>query len=283
MAARLRLLLFDSAGGLCLFLRLPGGRRLLFDCGAASPAAPLRFLREQGELGPQRPLHSLQRPLQKLEATAWLAVLGLLRGLVLRPGGAWLHWRNTSGGEEGFALQARVGGPPAAAGWDGSLLALGLEGAEIAALGGGPAAWLGNAALALLLPRPAGDLLVGGGLDPRGWARLLAAPATRRLLGRVRRYGEARPEARPDLGRALVAAALPWLLAGGGAGGGVGAGPELATPRVGALSLEAADDGLITARGWPRGGNLIFWQGRTRPLDDAALPAPETLRRALAA
>jgi hypothetical protein len=139
LAARLRLLLFDSAGGLCLFLRLPGGRRLLFDCGTAGPAAPLRFLREQGEVGPQRPLHSLQRPLQKPEATAWLAVLGLLRGLVLRPGGAWLHWRNIGGGGRGFALQARVGGPPATDGWDGSLLAQGLEGPEIPSQGGGPA------------------------------------------------------------------------------------------------------------------------------------------------
>ena len=76
-----------------------------------------------------------------------------------------------------------------------------------------------------------------------------------------------------------MGAALPWLIAGGAGD----AGPELATPRVGALSIAADDDGLFTVRGWPRGDNLIHWQGRVRPLDDADEPAPEPLRRALAA
>ena len=279
MSARLKLLLFDSGGGLWLFLRLPGGRRLLFDCQGAAPGPALDFLRRQGELGPQRPLSGLERPWREPRAEAWLALLGLVRGLVLRPGGAWLHWRDRVGDGQGFALQARVGGPPRQGGWQGSLLALGLDPEQVVTLGGGPAECLGNASLALLLPGAGGDLLLGGELSPSAWGRLLAAPATRGLLGQVARYGQAAALERPDLGASLVGAALPWLLAGAGAS----AGRELSLPRVGALRLAAEDDGLITARGWPRGDNLIHWPGRVRALDDATEPAPEPLRRALAA
>lgn len=295
---RLRLLLFEAGGGLCLFLRLPGAKRILVDCGDAGLAA-LRFLRELGEIGPLKPLNEhLRLGREDPEAGQWLGVLSLVRGLVLRPGGSWVLWRATPWTAEGFALKARVrahdGGAPVP--WEGGgapLLVMGLGPEEVLALGGPPAGWVANASLALLMPGDGGGaLLFGGDLRPAAWSRLLAGGGLPALLAGVTRYAAGEPEGPwgqgHDLSRGLTMAVLPWLVLGGLAGGGGdsverGSRACLGTPEVGVLSLEVADDGEINVCGWPWETNRLAWRGLARPLTDPALPAPWSLRRALAA
>ncbi len=291
--ARLRLVLFGHGGGLCLFVRLPGGRRLLIDCTRRRTAPPLAFLRRCGAVDPLHPLDQYLRPTQEPpRLRAWLSILSLLRGLVLRPGGAWLAWQEEPGPEAGFALRARVlprqgrsGTPPHQD--RPPLMVLGLAPAEVAALGGPPSAWVANSSLALLAPLAGGGVLLGGDLGAAAWQRLLARPGVGSALAGVRCYAAGRPGRGLDLCRGLVMAALPWLVLGGLARSSIrpalaGARAELATPAVGALSIEVAADGEMLARAWPLAAGSLSWQGLARPLDDPLLPAPWPLRRALA-
>ncbi|MFH1060971.1 MAG: hypothetical protein V1797_20090 [Pseudomonadota bacterium] len=294
----LRVILFDGGAGLCLYLRLPDGRRVLIDCGRRACAGALGYLREIGEITPQYPLTRLWRPLGEAPAAAnWLAVLGLLRGLALRPGGAWVFWRSLPAEAPAFGLSARVIArrdlprPPQAELFEPAVLVLGLGAEEVLELGGGPADWVDAACLALHWPRlpgGGGDLLVGADLPDPAWERLLDDGELGRLLmgvscycGRDQDDGEA-----CLLSRGLVSAALPWLLLGALAGGealkqACPGRQVLFTPAVGMLSIEAAENGVLSVQAGPRLDNPLAWTGLARPLDDAALPAPWPLRRAL--
>lgn len=298
--AQLRLILFSHGGCLCLYVRLPGGRRMLIDCSPGPAKPPLAFLRACGEVGPLHPLDQYLRPgLEPPELESWLSLLSLMRGLVLRPGGAWLIWQAEESPRPGFALRARalpLNGPPLAAleqAWP-PLLVLGLSPAEVASLGGPCRAWIANSSLALMTPAPGGDFLLGGDLRAAAWQRLLAAPQVNHALHQVRCFAAGEPPAGPagyDLGRGFLMAALPWLAMGALAQ----ADPQaaawpgqpsrktgLATPPVGALSIEVADSGEMRATAWPHASDQLIWQGLSRPLNDPSLPAPWPLRRALA-
>ena len=297
--AGLRVILFDGGAGLCLYLRLPDGRRALMDCGRSACAGPLGYLREIGEISPLHPLTRHWRPLGEPPTAAnWLAVLGLLRGLALRPGGAWIFWRSLPAEPPAFGLSARVIArrdlprPSQAELFEPAALVLGLGAEEILEMGGGPADWVAAACLALNWPRlpgNGGDLLVGADLPDPAWERLLGDGELGRLLAGVSCYcGRDQAEAAECLlSRGLVAAVLPWLLLGALGGGEplTGACPgrqALRTPAVGMLSIEAAENGVLSVRAGPRAANPLAWSGLARPLDDAALPAPWPLRRALA-
>lgn len=295
MAPRLKVLVFDAGEGLCLFVRLPGGQRMVADCTGGRGAGALAFLRARGEVGPLSPLSAYLRPERDCAGPGeWLALLGLLRGLVLRPGGAWLYWRPARTPEPGFSLSVRVsprGGPrpPAEAGGCGPPLVLGLSAAQVSELGGGPAAWVANSSPAVMLPgNGRGDFLLAGDLRAGAWQRLLADPALGGLLCRVVGFGAGEPEGGWSLGRGLLMACLPFLALGALSAGcwalpGPGAGrAPLATPEVGALGIEVEEDGLMRVDAWPQGDNRLTWRGLARPLADPALPAPWPLRRALA-
>lgn len=294
----LKVILFDGGQGLCLYLRLPDGRRLLLDCAPRACAAPLAYLREIGEITPLTPLDRLWRPAGEApQAPTWLGVWSLLRGLALRPGGSWVFWRSLPAEAPAFGLSARVipraelAAPPQAELFEPAVLVLGLTAEEILEMGGGPADWVANASLALNWPRlPGGDgdLLVGGELSEPAWERLLGDGELGRLLAGVSCYCGRDQEEGLDclLSRGLLLAVLPWLLLGALAGGEAlrGACPgrqALFTPEVGILSIEAGNNGVLKVRGGPRLGNPLTWTGLARPLDDAALPAPGPLRRAL--
>ncbi|MBI5524433.1 MAG: hypothetical protein HY910_17550 [Desulfarculus sp.] len=299
--AGLRVIVFDGGPGLCLYLRLPGGQRLLVDCAARAGAEALSLLRGLGEVGPLSPLTRHLRLGSQTSAADWLGVLGLLRGLVLRPGGSWVFWQAAPPREAGFGLTARViprcglPHPPQPDMFEPAVLVLGLTPHEVLALGGGPADWLAAASLALHWPRlPGGDgeLLVGGDLPEAAWESLLNDGVLCRLLGGVSCYAGGldqaggQPEDGASLDQGLIAAALPWLLLGAFSGEGVsflacpGRG-MLRTPAIGMLTIDADERGVITVEARPRAANRVAWSGLARPLDDAALPAPAALRRAL--
>lgn len=295
----LRVILFDGGAGLCLYLRLPDGRRVLIDCGRRACATTLGYLREIGELTPLNPLTRHWRPLgEPATAANWLAVVGLLRGLALRPGGAWVFWRSLPAEPPAFDLSARVIArrelprPPQGELFEPAVLVLGLGAEEILDLGGGPADWMAAAGLALNWPRlpgGGGDLLVGADLPDPAWERLLKDGELGRLLMGVSCYCGRDGDDEPAclLSRGLVSAVLPWLLLGALAGGEAlkDACPGrqmLFTPEVGLISIEAGANGVLSVRAGPRQGNPLAWSGLARPLDDAALPAPWPLRRALA-
>lgn len=295
MAPRLKVIVFDAGEGLCLFVRLPGGQRLVVDCTAGRGAGPLGFLRARGEVGPLAPLSAYLRPGPDGAGPAqWLALLGLLRGLVLRPGGGWLRWRPARPSGPGFGFSARVsprGGPrpPEAKGGDRPLLVMGLTAGQVASLGGGPAAWVANSSPAVLVPgNGRGDFLLAGDLRAGAWQRLLADPALGGLLCRVGSFAAGEPEGGWTLSRGLLMACLPFLVLGALSAGrwslpgpGVERAP-LATPEAGAMCVEVEADGLMRVAAWPRAGNRLTWRGLARPLADPALPAPWPLRRALA-
>lgn len=296
MRPRLKLMVFDTGGGLCLFVRLPGGERLVVDCTQGGPS-PLSFLRRRGEVGPVHPVTAYLRPRDEdPDAGQWLALLGLLRGLVVRPGGSWLSWRPAKVEGPGFGLSARVSpSPPSPVSLEEGgrvpLLVLGLTLEQVADLGGGPQAWVANSSPALMVPGTGlsgGDFLLGGDLRPGAWQRLLADPSLGVMLNGVGCFGGGEPEDGFSFGRGLVMACLPWLVLGAMAAGSWAL-PEpgmerqpLCTPETGGLSIEVAGDGLMHATGWPQGDNRLTWRGLARPLADAMLPAPWPLRRALA-
>lgn len=289
----LRLLAFDGGGALCLYLRLGGVSRVLVDCGCPSPAAPLAFLREQGELGPLRPLSRHLRPADLgAKSEFWLGVLGLVRGLALRPGGSWVFWQSLPRQGPGFSLQARVlprqevPGTPELDFFEPPLMVLGLSGGQIAAGGGGPARWTARSALACSLPRlPAqgGDLLVRSDLPEADWRALQADPGLRPQPERPALLSEvpaaAPPPAEPAveagrlLERGLLLGLLPWLILGGlcpGAGEGFLSTDSqgevsLRTPPVGSLSLEANEQGSLQLHARPLAGNLLAWRGSFGP------------------
>ncbi len=292
--SRLRLIVFACKGRLCLFLRLPDGRRLLVDCAPRPDGTPLAWLRRRGEISPLAPLTQYLCPALRPDPRAWLAVISLVRGLVLRPGGSWVVWEPQAQRDEpGFALQARViplGGlpptPPQAE--CPPLLVMGLPPAEVLSLAGPPAAWVANSSLALLWPCPGGDFLLGGDLRPAAWQRLLAQPRLGSALSGVALYAAGEPaggyEQGYDLERALVMAALPWLVLGAAWGdhGSLSPRRALATPPLAELRVDVASDGLMQVRGRPGVEPRLSWQGLVRPVSDPLLPAPWPLRRALA-
>ncbi len=292
--SRLRLVVFACGGRLCLFLRLPDGRRLLVDCASRPDTTPLAWLRRRGEISPLAPLTHHLCPALRPDPRAWLAVISLVRGLVLRPEGAWVVWEAQRPGEGcALSLQARViplGGRPPTAGDPGRppLLVMGLPPAEVLSLAGPPGAWVANSSLALLWPRAGGDLLLGGDLRPAAWQRLLAQPRLGSAISGVALYAAGEPaggyERGYDLERALVMAALPWLVLGA-AGEGEGL-PRfrraLATPPLAELRVEVTTGGLIRVCGRPGDEARLSWQGLVRPVGDPLLPAPWPLRRALA-
>lgn len=55
----------------------------------------------------------------------------------------------------------------------------------------------------------------------------------------------------------------------------------LRTPAIGMLVIEVDEHGVISVEAQPRAANRLAWSGPARPLNDAALPAPAALRRAL--
>lgn len=294
--AGLRVIVFDGGEGLCLYVRLPDGQRLLVDCAERACAEPLRMLREMGEVGPLHPLSRHLRPGRDQPlAQEWLGIMSLLRGLVLRPGGSWVFWQPWLPRENGFGLSARViprrdlPYPPQLDLFEPTVLVLGLSPAQILEMGGGPAQWVAAASLALHWPRlpgREGELLVGGDLPDPAWEALLLDQEIRRLLGGVSCFagGEADPGA--GLGRGLIAAALPWLVLGTLSDGGelFSACPgrqELQTPPVGMLVIDADEQGVLNVEALPQAANRLAWSGLARPLDDAALPAPAALRWAL--
>lgn len=297
------MLLFKEGGAVCLYLRLPGGGRLLVDGGAQTPSAPLDFLRRQGELGPLTPLGCYLRPNREPELDAWLRALSLVRGLVLRPGGAWVFWRRNPAGQEdgaGYSFTARVaprGGaarppkppddldqPP--------LLVLGLSAEQVRELGGPPAAWAANASLAMLVSSPEGpsrDFLLGGDLRAGAWQSLLADPQVGGALHGASYYAAGEPARGFDLSRGLLMACLPWLVLGALAEG--RAWPEnhcaqgrvcLSTPPVGVLCIDVDREGALQVSARPRSRERLAWDGLLRPMGDPQLPAPWPLRRALA-
>ncbi len=294
--AGVRVIVFDGGRGLSLYVRLPGGQRLLADAAATASAEPLAMLREMGEVSPLRPLtRHLRLGGCTPSAADWLGVLGLLRGLVLRPGGSWLFWQAAPPREAGFALTARViprrdlPHPPQPDMFEPAVLVLGLTPQEVRELGGGPAAWVAAASLALHWPRlpgGQGELLVGGDLPDLAWETLLADGVLGRLLGGVSCFAGGQPLESAGLDQGLIAAALPWLVLGAFSGEGQSflacPGREmLTTPAIGMLTIDADENGVITVEAKPRAFNRVAWSGLARPLDDVALPAPAALRRAL--
>jgi hypothetical protein len=299
----LRLIAFDGGGALCLFLRLGGVSRVLVDCGCPSPAAPLTYLRELGEVDALHPLSRHLRPagLGGREAY-WLGVLGLVRGLALRPGGSWVFWSSLPHEGPGFSLRAtvltrqEVPEAPQLDFFEPPLLALGLTGRQVAELAGGPAGWVAASSPLCALPRlpgQGGDLLVSGDLPRPLWRRLLGGAA-----GSLALAGASVFSATPATGdggvsawgrlleRGLILGLLPWLVLGGfcpGSAEGLRDGdvrgrPRLRTPAVGSLTIDAGEDGalLLTAR--PRAGNLLVWSGSARPVGRPGAPAVKTGR-----
>jgi hypothetical protein len=291
------LIAFDGGGALCLFLRLGGVSRVLVDCGCPQPATPLAYLRELGEVDSLRPLSRHLRPagLGGREGY-WLGVLGLVRGLALRPGGSWVFWSSLPHQGPGFSLRARVlprqevPEAPQLDFFEPPLLVLGLTGRQVADRAGlpvGPAGWVAASSPLCALPRlpgQGGDLLVGGDLPRPLWRRLLEGAA-----GSLALAGASVFTASPGgggggaglgrlLARGITLGLLPWLVLGGlcpGSEGGLrdeggGGRPRLRTPAVGSLTIDAGEDGslLLTAR--PRGGNLLRWSGSARPGAPAA-------------
>jgi hypothetical protein len=306
--AGVRVIVLDVGRGLSLYVRLPDGQRLLADRAGSASAEPLTILREMGEVGPLTPLtRHLRLDTKDPRAADWLGVLGLLRGLVLRPGGSWIFWQAAPPRQSGFGLTARVIArrdlphPPQPDMFQPAVLVLGLTNHEVLELGGGPAAWVAAASLALHWPRlpgGPGELLVGGDLPDLAWETLLADGVLGRLLGGVSCYaggldqagGQSLDTAGLDqaggLEQGLIAAALPWLVLGAFSGDGQSflacPGREmLTTPSVGMLVIDVDERGVITVDAKPRALNRLAWSGLARPLDDAALPAPAALRRAL--
>ncbi|ADK84072.1 hypothetical protein Deba_0700 [Desulfarculus baarsii DSM 2075] len=298
--AALRLIVFDSGEGVCLFLRLPGGRRMLIDSGVRPSGKALGFLRRRGEVGPLRPLDEYLRPAcGQPDIHQWLAVLCLVRGLVLRPGGSWVFWQGLASDESGFSLRAhvmpraRVAQPPLDIFPQPPMLVLGLQPEEILDLGGPPGAWVCNSSLAARLgPAPDGgrQLLVGGDLRAAAWQRLLADGETRRLVGGVSGYAAGEPAAGHDLGRGLVMACLPWLLLGWreaqepwpAEDGDEAWRRPLGTRPMAELQIDVDEGGQMLVRGQRGEDNGLAWSGLARPPHDEALPAPWPLRRALA-
>lgn len=306
--AGVRVIVFDGGPGLCLYLRLPGGQRLLVDGVATAGAEALSLLRDLGEVGPLSPLtRHLRLGGSQAKAGDWLGVLGLLRGLVLRPGGSWLFWQAAPAREAGFGLTARViprqglPHPPQPDMFEPAVLVLGLTAHQVLELGGGPADWVAAASLALHWPRlpgGEGELLVGGDLPEAAWESLLSDGGLCRLLGGVSCFAGGQDQDAPGpsqaggvdqaggLDQGLIAAALPWLVLGAFSGDGQSflACPGrdmLTTPAIGMLTIDADENGVITVEARPRAMNRLAWSGLARPLDDVALPAPAALRRAL--
>lgn len=287
----LRLIAFDGGGALCLYLRLGGVSRVLVDCGCPSPAAPLAYLRELGEVDSLRPLSRHLRPVGLGgREEYWLGVLGLVRGLALRPGGSWVFWRSQPHQGPGFSLRAtvltrqEVPGAPQLDFFEPPLLALGLTGRQVGDLARGPAGWVAASSPLCALPRlpgQGGDLLVSGDLPRPLWRPLLEGAAGSLALAGASVFsasagGGSGPAAGPGrlLARGIVLGLLPWLVLGGfcpGAGEGLrGEGaqgrPWLQTPAVGILTIDAGEDGglMLTAR--PRAGNILRWRGSARPV-----------------
>ncbi len=96
-----------------LYVRLPGGVRLLVDGGRRASPGVLEFLRRRGEVDPLHPLGRYLRPARRPNLAAWLQALALARGLVFRPGGAWIFWQPAPPAPPGGSvLPPRVVSPP---------------------------------------------------------------------------------------------------------------------------------------------------------------------------
>lgn len=292
--AGLRLILFDGGVGLCLFVRLPEGRRLLVDCGLSPNGQSLQIIRKMGLVDHLHPLDEYVRPAAEgPECWRWLGVVSLLRGLVLRPGGSWVFWTHESAPEHGFCLRAHVAPlrrmpePPQDIFAQPPLLVMGLSPEEVMELGGPPGAWVRNCSLAVLMRSQGGDgLLVGGDLRATGWQRLLADESLKKMLRGVRLYATGQPPGGFDLNRSMLMAALPWLLLGLTAPGRSWAmdsgGAEMLTPAVGVLQIDVDNDGSMLVRGHPKADNSLRWQGTARTPQDAMLPAPWPVLSAMA-
>jgi len=293
----IKLLLVREAGGVWLFVRLPGGRCILVDCGCPDPSRPLRLLRQMGELGPLSPLEAHLRPLLHAPSQEeWLAALGLLRAVVFRPGGAWILWQPEHAPSGGFALRARVvarsrlPSPPPQPGLGPPMLAIGLSPQQVMALGGPPQAWVCNASLALYIPgmeESEPGLVVGGDLRARAWQTLLGELDLAKVLAGAGWYAAGSPAEGYTLARAMVSAVLPWLVLGWVGRGGwppkAWEGPvALSTPAVGMVEIVVEEEGNMLVRASPWAESLLFWEAVARPVSDPALPAPWPLRRALA-
>ncbi len=293
----LRIILFDGGDGLCLFVRLPEGRRLLVDCGRNASGQPVQLLREMGQMDRLHPLDEYLRPFNETpEVWRWLGFLSLLRGLVLRPGGSWIFWRHEESAEPGFCLRAHVAAlrsmpcPPEGVFPQPPILVMGLTPEEVLDLGGTPGAWVRNCSLAVRLRTGGADghLLVGGDLRTAAWQRILADQGLKKNVRGVRLYATGPPPGGFDLNRGLLMAALPWLLLGlmnparrWGLGDSPG-GMDMSTPAVGMLQIDVDNDGSMVVRGMPKAANTLRWQGTARLPQDSTLPAPWPVRRALA-
>ena len=251
-------------------------------------------------MDPLHPLSSYLRPARKPELETWLKALALARGLVLRPGGAWIFWQPApTPREETYALTARVvprtevptrpecpldpEHPP--------LLVLGLAPEQIRYLGGPPSAWLANASLALMISsgrREQGDLLLGGDLGAEAWQYLLDDPGLGRVLAGVACYAADTQEPEADFGRGLVMSCLPWLVLGALNTQTpwleqtcLGKRQNLATPQIGSLTIDVDACGVMQITAHQDEHNRLAWQGLARSLADPQLPPPLPLRLAL--
>ncbi len=270
------------------------------DGGLRASSAALEFLRRRGEVGPLHPLAKYLRPALRPNREAWLQALALARGLVFRPGGAWIFWQPALPPPQGgYALTARVvprselparpdcspdpEQPP--------LLVMGLAPDEIAALAGPPGTWLANASLALMISsnrRDQGDLLLGGDLGAEAWQYLLQDPGMDRLLAGVSCYAADPAQPETDFSRGLLMSCLPWLVLGALQTQGnwiartcLGEHHNLATPPIASLTIDVDHCGIMYVSAHPANHHRLAWQGLARSLADPQLPPPLPLRRAL--
>ncbi|CAO0821462.1 hypothetical protein DFAR_2360008 [Desulfarculales bacterium] len=97
-------------------------------------------------------------------------------------------------------------------------------------------------------------------------------------------YGQ--PEESAGLDQGLITTALPWLMLGGFSGEGQSfpacqRREMLRTPASGILIIDANENEVITVKAQPRAISRLTWSDLARPLNDVALPALATLRRAV--